>query len=146
MAEKLAGKAALALAAEGASVAISGRRTDRLEALAKCIMQRGGMAKAFAADVSVENQARGMVADTNAAFGQLDILVSNAGVMLLGPIANADTEAWRRMVEISILGLMYTAHAALPLMRAQGSGRVVTVSSVAGRTARAGAGIYNTSK
>lgn len=144
MAEKLAGKAALALAAEGASVAISGRRTDRLEALAKSIMQRGGMAKAFAVDVSVENQARGMVADTNAAFGQLGVLVNDARVILLGPVANADTEDWRRMIETNVLGLIYTAHAALPLMRAQSSGRVINIFSVAGRTARAG--VYNTSK
>ena len=137
---------ALALAAEGAAVAVSGRRTDRLEALVRRMRESGGTAKAITADVSVEDQAREMVAEANAALGRLDILVNNAGVMLLGPIANADTEDWRRMIETNVLGLMYATHAALPLMRAQGSGHIVNVSSVAGRTARAGAGVYNASK
>ena len=137
---------ALALAAEGAAVAVSGRRTDRLDALARRITESGGTAKAITADVSAEDQAREMVAEANAALGRLDILVNNAGVMLLGPIAHADTEDWRRMIETNVLGLMYATHAALPLMRAQGSGHVVNVSSVAGRTARAGAGVYNASK
>lgn len=137
---------ALALAAEGAAVAVAGRRTDRLEALAQRIAEGGGTAKVITADVSVEDQARDMVAKANAALGRLDILVNNAGVMLLGPIAHADTEDWRRMIETNVLGLMYATHAALPLMRAQGSGHVVNVSSVAGRTARAGAGVYNASK
>lgn len=138
--------AALALAAEGAAVALSGRRTDRLEALARRISEAGGRAKAITADVSVEDQAREMVLAANTEFGQLDILVNNAGVMLLGPIGNADTEDWRRMMGTNVMGLMYAAHAALPLMRAQGSGHVVNISSVAGRTARAGSGVYNASK
>ena len=137
---------ALALAAEGAAVAISGRRTDRLEALARRIAAGGGTAKAITADVAAEDQAREMVAEANAALGRLDILVNNAGVMLLGPIAHADTEDWRRMIETNVLGLMYATHAALPLMRAQNSGHIVNISSVAGRTARAGSGVYNASK
>ena len=138
--------AALALAAEGAAVALSGRRTDRLEALAQRITQSGGRAKAITADVSFEDQAREMVLAANTEFGRLDILVNNAGVMLLGPIGNADTEDWRRMMGTNVMGLMYATHAALPLMRAQGSGHIVNISSVAGRTARAGAGVYNASK
>ncbi|MGI4789676.1 MAG: SDR family NAD(P)-dependent oxidoreductase [Janthinobacterium lividum] len=137
---------ALALAQEGASVAISARRADRLEALARRITEAGGKVKTITADVSQENQAREMVTTANAAFGRVDILVNNAGVMLLGPIGNADTEDWRRMIETNVLGLMYATHAALPLMRAQGSGHIVNISSVAGRTARAGAGVYNASK
>jgi len=137
---------ALALAEEGAMVAISARRADRLEDLAKRIEAKGGKVKALVADVAQEDQAREMVVAANAAFGRLDILVNNAGVMLLGPIADADTEDWRRMIQTNVLGLMYATHAALPLMRAQGTGHVVNISSVAGRTARAGAGVYNASK
>ena len=137
---------ALALAEEGASVAISARRADRLEDLARRIEAKGGKVKAIVADVASEDQAREMVVTANAAFGRLDILVNNAGVMLLGPIANADTEDWRRMIQTNVLGLMYATHAALPLMRAQGAGHIVNISSVAGRTARAGAGVYNASK
>jgi len=137
---------ALAPAEEGAAVAISARRADRLADLAKRIEAMGGKVKPIVADVAQEDQAREMVVDANAAFGRLDILVSNAGVMLLGPIGDADTEDWRRMIQTNVLGLMYATHAALPLMRAQGTGHIVNTSSVAGRTATAGRGVYNASK
>jgi NADP-dependent 3-hydroxy acid dehydrogenase YdfG len=74
------------------------------------------------------------------------VLVNNAGVMLLGPVAGADTEQWRRMIEVNLLGLLYCTHAALPLMSESGGGHVVNVSSVAGRHARAGAAVYNMTK
>ncbi len=137
---------ALALAREGAKVVIAARRADRLEALVERITGEGGEARAVVADVAQEEEARNMVVSANTAWGRLDILVNNAGVMLLGPILGADTEDWRRMIGTNVLGLMYATHAALPLMKAQGSGHVVNVSSVAGRTARAGAGVYNASK
>ena len=137
---------ALALAAEGASVALSARRADKLTELVRRIEGAGGIAQAITADVAEEDQAREMVLTANAAFGRVDILVNNAGVMLLGPIGNADTEDWRRMMGTNVLGLMYATHAVLPLMRAQGSGHIVNISSVAGRTARAGSGVYNASK
>jgi NADP-dependent 3-hydroxy acid dehydrogenase YdfG len=66
--------------------------------------------------------------------------------MLLGPIAGANTEDWRRMIQTNVLGLLYTTHAALPIMKAQGNGHVVNMSSVAGRIARAGSGVYNVTK
>ena len=74
------------------------------------------------------------------------MLVNNAGVMLLGPIENAPTEEWRRMIHANVFGVLYCTHAALPLMRAQGAGHIVNVSSVAGRVARAGSGVYNLTK
>jgi NADP-dependent 3-hydroxy acid dehydrogenase YdfG len=82
----------------------------------------------------------------------LDTLVNNAGVMLLGPIVDAPVEEWRRMVELNLLGLLYCTHAALPhLLRAADSkprrvADVVNVSSVAGRVARSGSGVYNATK
>jgi len=79
-------------------------------------------------------------------LGGLDLLVNNAGVMLLGPIVGADTEDWRRMMSTNVLGLMYMTHAALPGMVEQGGGDIVNISSTAGRTARAGVGVYNASK
>jgi NADP-dependent 3-hydroxy acid dehydrogenase YdfG len=66
--------------------------------------------------------------------------------MLLGPIENAPTEEWRRMVHVNVFGVLYCTHAALPLMHAQQSGHIVNVSSVAGRVARAGSGVYNLTK
>ncbi len=142
---------ALALAREGARVAVSARRADRLAPLVGRIEAEGGQALAVTADVAQEDQARRMVLEANAKWGRLDILVNNAGVMLLGPISGADTEDWRRMIGTNVLGLMYATHAALPLLKEDkvkesGGGHVVNVSSVAGRTARAGSGVYNASK
>ncbi len=137
---------AKALAAEGATVAVSARRADRLDALVKEIEGMGGKAYAVVADVADEDQARKMVVTANEHLGRIDILVNNAGVMLLGPIAQADTSDWRRMVETNVMGLMYATHAVLPLMKAQGGGHIVNVSSVAGRTVSKGSGVYNVTK
>lgn len=137
---------ALALAGAGAKVALGARRTDRIEALARRISDAGGTAVALEVDVSDEAAARAFVTGAHAELGGLDVLVNNAGVMLLGPIEGADTEQWRRMVDVNVLGLLYVTHAALPLMREAGRGHVVNVSSVAGRFARAGSGVYNLTK
>jgi NADP-dependent 3-hydroxy acid dehydrogenase YdfG len=66
--------------------------------------------------------------------------------MLLGPIAGAPTDEWRRMIDVNVYGVLYCTHAALPLMAAQGGGHIVNVSSVAGRVARQGSGVYNLTK
>lgn len=143
---------ALALAAEGASVALAARRQDRLQALAQKISDAGGTALVHEADVTDEGQVQAMVERTVDELGRLDTLVNNAGVMLLGPIEGAPTEEWRRMVHLNVLGLMYCTHAAVPhLLRAGESeprrtADVVNVSSVAGRVARRNAGVYNASK
>jgi NADP-dependent 3-hydroxy acid dehydrogenase YdfG len=134
------------LAGAGAAVALGARRADRLEQLAAEIERDGGRAIAVEADVSKEEEARALIDRAGAELGRLDVLVNNAGVMLLGPIQDADTSEWRRMVEVNLLGLFYCTHAALPIMREQHSGHVVNVSSVAGRTASLGVGVYNATK
>lgn len=160
MADKLKGKVALitgassgigeatalALAAEGAAVALSARREDRLQDLVKRITDNGGKAYPIAADVSEEVQANEIVQKAQKELGRVDILVNNAGLMLLGMIEGANTEDWRRMINTNVLGLMYATHAALPIMKQQGGGHIVNISSVAGRVARAGSGVYNASK
>jgi NADP-dependent 3-hydroxy acid dehydrogenase YdfG len=141
---------AVALAAEGARVAVAARRGDRLEELAERIGRDRVLV--IPTDVTDEAQARAMVQQTVDAFGRLDTLVNNAGVMLLGPIVDAPVEEWRRMVELNLLGLLYTTHAALPhlLAAADAAPRkvadVVNVSSVAGRFARQGNGVYSATK
>jgi len=141
---------ALALAAEGATVAIAARRRDRLEALAEKI-DAHSRALVLETDVTDEAQVRAMVRQTVTDLGGLDVLINNAGLMLLGPILDAPTEEWRRMVECNLLGLLYCTHAALPhLLAAAEGGRgvadVVNVSSVAGRVARLNSGVYNATK
>jgi NADP-dependent 3-hydroxy acid dehydrogenase YdfG len=137
---------ALACAEAGAAVALAARRTDRIDALAERINGDGGRAVAIATDVSDEGQANTFVERTRSELGRLDALVNNAGVMLLGPIAGAPTEEWRRMIDANVYGVLYCTHAALPGMLEQGSGSIVNVSSVAGRVARAGSGVYNATK
>jgi NADP-dependent 3-hydroxy acid dehydrogenase YdfG len=143
---------ALALAEQGASVALAARRKDRIDALARRIGEAGGAAVALEADVTSEEQARALVEMTVADLGRLDTLVNNAGVMLLGPIVDAPLEEWERMVDLNVKGVLYCAHAALPhlLKAAEDSPRevadMVNISSVAGRVARNGSGVYNATK
>jgi NADP-dependent 3-hydroxy acid dehydrogenase YdfG len=137
---------ALALAAQGASVAAAARHRDRLEALVKRIEERGSQAIALMVDVANEAQVREMVQRTRDTWGRVDILVNDAGVARSGLIEGANTEDWREMVNTNLLGLMYATHAVLPLMKAQGSGHIVNISSRAGRIARAGIGVYSATK
>jgi NADP-dependent 3-hydroxy acid dehydrogenase YdfG len=138
---------ARALAEHGARVAVAARRKDRLDALAAEI---GGLA--IEADVTDREQAVGAVERAAQELGRLDIVINNAGVMLLGPIVDAPVEEWDRMVALNLQGLLYVAHAALPhLLRAAESeprrvADLVNVSSVAGRRVGAGGGIYQMTK
>ena len=140
------------LSAHGAAVALAARRKDRLDGLVAEIEGHGGRALALEADVGEREQATGAVEQTVAELGRLDTLVNNAGVMLLGPIVDAPLEEWERMVRVNVLGLLYVTHAALPhLVRAADGGPrrvadLVNVSSVAGRRANQGSGVYNATK
>lgn len=137
---------ALACARAGAAVSLAARRADRIEELAKRIEELGARALAVQTDVGDEAQAAAFVQRTASELGKLDVLVNNAGVMLLGPVAGAPTEEWRRMIDANVYGVLYCTHAAIPLMAQQKSGHVVVVSSVAGRFARMGSGVYNLTK
>ena len=138
---------ARALAAQGARVALAARRKDRLDALAG---ELGGLA--IEADVTDREQAIAAVERTVSELGRLDILINNAGVMLLGDIVDAPVEEWDRMIDLNLKGLLYVAHAALPhlLKYAQEGPRevadLVNISSVAGRRVGQGGGIYQLTK
>ncbi len=132
-----------ALSGAGASVALGARRTDRLQSVADSL---DGPTLVQEVDVTDEEQARGFVKAAHDELGGLHLLVNNAGVMLLGPVADADTAEWRQMIAVNLLGLLYCTHAALPLIEASGGGDIVNVSSVAGRRADAGAAVYNMTK
>jgi NADP-dependent 3-hydroxy acid dehydrogenase YdfG len=127
----------------GASIALGARRTDRLQGVADTL---AGRTLVREVDVSDEEQARAFIQAAHDELGGLHILVNNAGVMLLGPVAEADTEEWRTMIGVNLLGLLYCTHAALPLIGSSGGGDIVNVSSVAGRRADAGAAVYNMTK
>src|ERR671923_982043 len=132
-----------ALSAAGASVALGARRADRLQSVADSI---DGPTLVHEVDVSDEEQAHAFVQLAHDELGGLHILVNNAGVMLLGPVAGADTDEWRRMIDVNLLGLLYCTHAPLPLIEESGGGDIVNLSSVAGRRATAGSAVYNMTK
>lgn len=143
---------ARALASEGSTMALVARRKDRLDALAGEVTGAGGAALAIEADVTDREQAVDAVKRAVAELGRLDMVVNNAGVMLLGPVVGAPLDEWERMVALNVEGLLYVAHAAVPhLLEAAGNGSrrvadLVNISSVAGRTARVGSAVYNLTK
>jgi NADP-dependent 3-hydroxy acid dehydrogenase YdfG len=135
------------LARQGAKVAIAARRRDRLEALGEEI---DGLV--IEADITDREQATETVRRTVEELGRLDTVVNNAGVMLLGPAEEAPLEEWERMVAINVQGLLYVSHAAIaPLLAAAQDGPrkvadLVNISSIAGRRATSGSGVYNLTK
>jgi NADP-dependent 3-hydroxy acid dehydrogenase YdfG len=136
---------ALGLARAGAKVAIAARRAERLAVLVKAIEAAGGSALEIVADVTRSGDVERMIDAVVKKFGRLDILINNAGVMLLSPVAEASSDDWRRMVELNLIALMETTKVALPHLKASG-GHVVNVSSVAGRVANPAASGYAATK
>lgn len=124
---------ALALAEEGASVAIAARRLARLDTLADRIRAMGGNVLPIETDVTDEAQVGNMVERAVETFGRLDLLLAIAGVGVAAPFHNTTTAEYREMVDVNILGTLYPIHAALPYMRKQGRGHIVMLSSGTGR-------------
>ncbi|AND69142.1 hypothetical protein ATSB10_16880 [Dyella thiooxydans] len=137
---------AIALAEEGARVAVTARRRDRLEKLAETLAGLGAEPLVLEADLLDEHEAQRVVRETEAHYGRLDVLVNNAGVMYLEPVAEADLGRWRRMLELNVLSLIASTQAALAGMTARGDGHIVNVSSTAGRIANPNAAAYSATK
>lgn len=143
---------ALALAAEGATVALLARRRDRLDGLRARIEDAGGRALAVEADVADRQQAVEAVESVVAQAGRLDTVVNNAGLMRVGPAAGADPADWDQMISVNVSGLLYVTRAALPHLIAaaadspRGVADIVNISSTAGRVARAGTAVYSLTK
>jgi NADP-dependent 3-hydroxy acid dehydrogenase YdfG len=137
---------AAALAAAGAIVVVVARRAERLQALVHRIEAAGGQALALPGDVSDEAAARSVVAETVKRYSRLDVLVNSAGAIQAGNVEHANLDQWRRVIEVNLLGTLYTCHAALAPMRAQGSGSIINIGSLACRTTSPIYNPYNTSK
>ena len=136
-----------ALAAEGAAVVAAARREDRLSGLVERIKDDGGRVLAAVCDVTQESQAHGLIRKAEEEFGSVDILVNNAGVMLLSRVGKGLSDEWRRMFDVNVMGLLYATDAAIEVMKRQGGGHLVNVSSVAGRkVTRDASGVYAGSK
>ena len=140
------------LAADGAAVVLLARRTERLEEVVAAIQDAGGTGLAIQADVTDAGEVANAVARTASEFGRLDTIVNNAGIMHLGPAADAPPHEWDQMVDINVWGVLHVTRAALPhLMRAaeQEPRRVadiIMISSTAGRVARPGGAVYSLTK
>ena len=135
-----------ALAAEGVIVVAAARREDRLSELVERLEGNGSRAIAVQCDVTDEEQAHDLIRRVEEEFGRVDILVNNAGVMLLSKIEKGLSGEWRTMFEVNVLGLLYVTDAAVAVMKRQGSGHVVNISSVAGRRVRPTIGVYSGTK
>ena len=137
---------ASALAARGARVALAARRKDVLDELAERIESGGGEALAVPTDITDAEQVEAMVETTRNAFDQIDLLVNSAGVLYTDPVAEADLEEWRQMIEVNLLGAMNATRRVLPNMQARERGHVVFVSSMNARKASPGGSGYCASK
>lgn len=137
---------ALALAEQGAKVAIAARRKDRLDDLAARLSPKGADPQVLVADLTREAEAQRIVKETEAHYGRLDILVNNAGVMYLEPVIEADLGRWRSMIELNVLSLIASSQAALAGMRERRDGHIVNISSVAGRVANPNSAAYAATK
>lgn len=133
------------LAAAGVKVALVARRKDRLTALEKSIKQNGGTAVVIQADVTDKKKCQAVVDKVIDTWGQLDILINNAGVMLIGPVSELPIENWEQMIQLNQLGLLYMTRASLSYLT-KARGHIVNISSVAGRTTNQGSSVYNMTK
>ncbi|WP_199443089.1 SDR family oxidoreductase [Umezawaea beigongshangensis] len=120
------------LAERGAAVVLGARREDRLDALARDIRDRGGRAVACAVDVTRREDLHRLVDRAVAEFGRLDVLVGNAGISKIGPVADLDVDGWSAMIDVNVRGVLHGVAAALPVFRRQGRGHLVTTLSTAG--------------
>lgn len=118
------------LAARGAKVVVGARRTDRLKSLVDGIVAEGGAAKARAVDVANRQDVQSFIDFARAEFSRVDVIVNNAGVMPLSPMAELKVDEWDRMIDVNIRGVLNGVAAVLPEMKARCSGQIVNVASI----------------
>lgn len=134
------------LAARGARVVLGARRTDRLEALADDIRAGGAQVATVTTDVTRAEDLVRLVDTAVGEFGRLDVLVSNAGVSEIGPLADGDLTGWSSMVDVNLRGVLHGIAAATPVFRRQERGHFVTTVSTAGLKIVPDMGVYAATK
>ncbi len=137
---------ARSLAAEGAFVALLARREDRLRALSEEIEGRGGRALALPTDLTRRGEVEAAVEAAHAAFGRIDVLVNNAGIMPLSSLEALRIEDWEAMVDVNVKGPLFGIGAVLPIMLTHGRGHIVNIGSVAGRRPFMTGTVYSATK
>jgi NADP-dependent 3-hydroxy acid dehydrogenase YdfG len=134
------------LAREGHTVVISARRQERLDDLVDRITRAGGRALAVPGDVTDPAVTRALVARTVEAYGRIDVMIANAGLGYHGPIEDMRVEDMRRVVDVNVMGTLYTVQAAVDQFRRQGHGHLIVVSSFAGKRGVGGSNVYGATK
>ena len=134
------------LSEQGASVVLGARRSDRIESLADEIHSEGSKAITCTTDVTQYDQVKRLVDAAVEEFGQVDVMLNNAGLMPLSPIESLKIDEWDQMIDVNIKGVLYGIAAALPYMKEQKSGHFINVSSVAGHKTFPGSTVYSATK
>lgn len=134
------------LAQNGAKLMLTARREDRLQELVNKIEKNGGTAKYTITDVTNRSEVEALVKSTKEAYGRIDVLVNNAGLMPLSPLAETKVEEWETMVDVNIKGVLYNIAAVMPVMLQQESGQIINISSVAGHKVFPGGTVYCATK
>lgn len=134
------------LGAAGAKLMIGARRVDRLTAMAENIRATGGTVSFHALDVTRRADSEAFVAAAMVEFGRIDVIVNNAGVMPLSPMAALKVDEWESMVDVNIKGVLYGVAAVLPVMNRQGFGQIINVSSIGGLAVSPTAAVYCATK
>jgi len=120
------------LAEEGAKVVLGARRKDRIDALVQEITARGGSALGFQTDVTERGDVEALAKGAVDKLGRIDVIVNNAGIMPIAPVAALKVEEWDRMIDVNLKGLLYGVAAVLPIMQKQKQGHIVNIASVLG--------------
>ncbi|WP_419759029.1 SDR family oxidoreductase [Acidisoma sp.] len=134
------------LAANGARVVLGARRSERLKSIAEELTLAGGTVRFRTLDVADRADMEAFVAFAMEEFGQIDVLVNNAGVMPLSPLAALKIDEWDWMIDVNIRGVLHGIAAVLPRMEAQGGGQIINVSSVGGFVVQPTAAVYAATK
>ena len=137
---------ALRLAKGGAKLMLAARREDRLKELVEKITKEGGTAKYQVTDVTERSGVEALAQATKQAYNRVDVLINNAGLMPLSPLAAMKVEEWEKMVDVNIKGVLYGIAAVMPTMLEQESGHIINISSVAGHKVFAGGTVYCATK
>src|SRR5687767_9111988 len=134
------------LAQKGAHVALGARRTDRLESLVSAIRAEGGSAQYRALDVTKREDVEAFVNFAQSEFGKVDVVINNAGVMPLSPLEALKVSEWNQMIDVNIRGVLHGIKAGLPIMKRQGFGQFVNISSIGGHAVYPTAAVYCATK
>lgn len=134
------------LAEQGAVLSLAARRKDKLDTLVNEIAATGGTARAFTTDISKRHDVESLITQTLQAFGKIDVLFNNAGVMPISMLESLHYDEWEQMIDVNLKGVLYGIGAVLPFFKAQKSGHFINVSSVAGHLVAPSSAVYSGTK